>query len=133
MTAGGTVLRQALAAHQSGDLDRAKDLYRRVLAADPNNADAHHLMGVVAKQQGDPATAERLIRRALEINPSMAQALWKVSAMFAFCAAINARATAETSPPARRCAPIACMLICNPACWDMIIDWIKVGTLPRAR
>jgi Flp pilus assembly protein TadD/SAM-dependent methyltransferase len=74
MIASGTVLQQALAAHQSGNLDQATALYRQVLDADPQNADAHHLLGVAAKQQGDPTTAEQLIRRALEINPAMAQA-----------------------------------------------------------
>jgi len=57
--------RAGLAHHQAGRLDRAEALYRKVLAADPDYADALHLLGVLAYQCGKPAPALQLIERAM--------------------------------------------------------------------
>jgi predicted O-linked N-acetylglucosamine transferase (SPINDLY family) len=57
--------RAGLAHHQAGRLDRAETLYRKVLATDPNHADALHLLGVLAYQCGKIARALQLIERAL--------------------------------------------------------------------
>ncbi|MCC7370361.1 MAG: tetratricopeptide repeat protein [Chloroflexi bacterium] len=65
----GTLLAQALAAHQSGRLADAERLYRRVLQAQPANPDALHLLGVVALQSGRHAEAVTSIRRALDAMP----------------------------------------------------------------
>jgi protein O-GlcNAc transferase len=58
-------LRAGLAHHQAGRLDRAEALYCKVLAADPDHADALHLLGVLAYQRGNIAPALELIERAL--------------------------------------------------------------------
>jgi protein O-GlcNAc transferase len=58
-------LRAGLAHHQAGRLNRAEALYRKVLSADPNHADALHLLGVVAFQCGNIAAALQLIEQAL--------------------------------------------------------------------
>jgi tetratricopeptide (TPR) repeat protein len=63
-------LRAALAAHQRGDLDQAARAYERVLARDPDHADALHLLGVLAHQRGDHARAALLITRALTLQPA---------------------------------------------------------------
>jgi Flp pilus assembly protein TadD len=68
------VLQDALAHHQAGRLEEAEALYRAVLAAEPRNADALHLLGVAAQQQGRPAEAVALIGRALEIVPGFGPA-----------------------------------------------------------
>jgi len=62
--------RAGLAHHKAGRLDRAEALYRRVLATDPDHADALHLLGVLAFQCGNIASALLLIERAL---PTLAE------------------------------------------------------------
>jgi Flp pilus assembly protein TadD len=64
------ILAAAVQHHQSGHLDKAEPLYRRVLAIDPRNADALHLLGVAAHQKGDPGAAIGLIRQAISIKPA---------------------------------------------------------------
>jgi tetratricopeptide (TPR) repeat protein len=53
---------------QSGDLGNAQQCYERVLAAQPNHADALHLLGMVVYQSGQPQPAIELIERAIKIN-----------------------------------------------------------------
>lgn len=62
-------LSRALAHHQAGRLAEAEQLYRAILAADPNHAGALHLLGVLAMQSGRAADAARLIRQAIARNP----------------------------------------------------------------
>ncbi len=63
-----SVLTEAVRLHQGGQLEQAAALYRNVLTLHPKNADALHLLGMVALQQGQPKTAAELIREALAIN-----------------------------------------------------------------
>ncbi|HEX9023089.1 MAG TPA: tetratricopeptide repeat protein, partial [Geobacteraceae bacterium] len=58
----------ALRHHQSGRLAEAEAIYRRVLAADPEQADALHLLGVVAHQVGRSDIAVELIGKAVRRN-----------------------------------------------------------------
>jgi tetratricopeptide (TPR) repeat protein len=58
--------------HERGLLDQAAQHYRKVLAAEPENADALHLLGVVALQQGDHVRAADWIGRAIARNPRVA-------------------------------------------------------------
>lgn len=51
--------------HQAGRLGRAEALYRKILLADPEHADALHLLGVLAFQCGRMTAALQLIERAL--------------------------------------------------------------------
>jgi len=46
------LLRLAIEHHQQGRLDEAEVLYRQILDADPNHADANHMLGVAACQRG---------------------------------------------------------------------------------
>ena len=62
------VLADALRQHQAGHLPDAERLYRQVLQVDPRNADALHLLGVVAHQVGRNDVSAELIRKAIEIN-----------------------------------------------------------------
>lgn len=64
----------ALQHHQAGRLAQAERLYRKVLAADPSNADANHLLGVLAHQSGNHEAAVTLIGKALLAVPDMAEA-----------------------------------------------------------
>ena len=62
-------MRTAVQLHQAGRLAEAEQIYRQILAADANHADALHMLGVVAHQVGRNDAAEDLIRRAIALNP----------------------------------------------------------------
>ncbi len=68
------LLELGLQHHAAGRLDLAEAAYRDLLAADPENIDALHFLGVVAYQRGAHAQAEELISRALLRNASNAPA-----------------------------------------------------------
>ncbi len=70
--AGGGLLQKALADFQAGKYDAAIKKCGTVLAAQPDNADAHHLTGVCAHRQGDFAAAERHIGEAVAAAPERA-------------------------------------------------------------
>ena len=65
-------LKDAIALHQQGQLEQAKGIYVRLLEIDPKNADALHLLGVIAHQSGNHQVAVDLIGQAIEINSSVA-------------------------------------------------------------
>jgi tetratricopeptide (TPR) repeat protein len=67
------VLSLALKHHRAGNLREAEQFYLQILQADPGNADAHHLVGVVAFQTGRYEQAVASIRRAVNLNPSVVQ------------------------------------------------------------
>jgi tetratricopeptide (TPR) repeat protein len=54
--------------HQAGQLVEAEAYYRRVLAAQPNHADALNLLGLVAHQMGRHDVAAEMIRQAIQRN-----------------------------------------------------------------
>jgi Flp pilus assembly protein TadD len=60
--------------HQAGRFADAETLYRRILAAEPNHADALHLLGVIAYQTKQYQSAVELIGRATALNPNYAEA-----------------------------------------------------------
>ena len=62
------ILTAAAQQHRDGRLVAAEKGYLRVLQQDENNADAWHLLGVIALQQGLFESAVQRISRALEIN-----------------------------------------------------------------
>jgi tetratricopeptide (TPR) repeat protein len=66
------VLRTAIGLHQAGQLGQAAQTYQQVLASDPSNADALHLLGVLRHQQGEHAQAVELIGRAVALRPNAA-------------------------------------------------------------
>ena len=55
--------------HQNGQLNKAEEFYKRILKADPNQADALHLLGLIARQAGKNDIAVNLIGKAISINP----------------------------------------------------------------
>ena len=64
------LFQQAVAHHRAGRLREADSLYRQVLAAKPDHADALHMLGWLAQQAGITQAAVPLIRQAISINPS---------------------------------------------------------------
>ncbi len=67
-------LRRAYEHHQHGRVREAQGLYEQVLALDPHQVDALHLLGVLALQHGQPDVAAGLIQQALALRPDMAAA-----------------------------------------------------------
>ncbi len=67
-------LAEGLAHHRAGRLDAARAAYAAVLAADPANADALHLLGVTGLMQGRSAEGVALLRQALAARPDFAEA-----------------------------------------------------------
>lgn len=65
-------LAAALKSHQAGDLSRAEEIYRRILAVDPGHAEAWHLLGVIAHQVGKNERAVEQIQRAISVDASNA-------------------------------------------------------------
>src|SRR4051794_10201089 len=68
--ASARLLRKGLESHQAGEMNDAKGAYRAVLEQDPDNPDALHLLGIVARRSGDPSTAVALIGRAVALRPT---------------------------------------------------------------
>jgi tetratricopeptide (TPR) repeat protein len=66
------LLIEAVSRHRAGRLAEAASLYQQVLRSHPRNADALHLLGVVAHQTGDHPRAVVLIRKAIARNPNIA-------------------------------------------------------------
>ena len=60
---------QALEHHQAGRIAEASQIYRDILAVDPNHADSLHLSGMVAHAAGDFPQAETLIGKAIKLQP----------------------------------------------------------------
>ncbi|SDG65879.1 MULTISPECIES: tetratricopeptide repeat protein [unclassified Duganella] len=73
-TLAASLLQQAVELHQQGRLQPAQALYRQVLELNPQQFDALHLLGVIARQQGDAAGAIELISRAIAISDGQANA-----------------------------------------------------------
>jgi Tfp pilus assembly protein PilF len=48
-------------------------MYRCILAREPRNANAHHLLGMLLWQRGDAESAAEAIRKAIRIAPAVAQ------------------------------------------------------------
>ncbi|MBB3263710.1 putative O-linked N-acetylglucosamine transferase (SPINDLY family) [Azospirillum sp. OGB3] len=58
--------------HLQGGLTEARELYGRILAVEPDQPHALHLLGVLDGQQGRPAEAVARIRRAIASAPDIA-------------------------------------------------------------
>lgn len=67
----GGDIKQALEHHRAGRLQQAEAIYRDLLAREPNDPDALHLLGVIAHQLGQHKTAVALIERATGVNPNV--------------------------------------------------------------
>jgi predicted O-linked N-acetylglucosamine transferase (SPINDLY family) len=63
-------LEAAVQKHQEGRLAEAQALYQQVLAQQPDQPDALHLLGVLFYQLGRPDAALEQIRRAVALNPA---------------------------------------------------------------
>ena len=62
-------LERAIQHFQSGEADQAKSIFKRILAANPNQPDALNLLGVIEASEGNLATGVELIHRAAILRP----------------------------------------------------------------
>ncbi len=67
-------LNAAVKHHQAGQLAQAEQIYRQVLAVDPRQFDAWHLLGLTLHQQGQSDAAIQHIREALRLKPDFPEA-----------------------------------------------------------
>jgi predicted O-linked N-acetylglucosamine transferase (SPINDLY family) len=67
-----TTLQLAISLHEQGKLAQAQSIYLQLLELDARNADALHLLGVVAYQTGQYQGSVDMIGRAIGINSSVA-------------------------------------------------------------
>jgi len=67
-------LEVALQLHRNGSLEPAEKLYRKVIAAAPENLNALHYLGVLCHQQRRNAEAAESIQRIIELDPQNADA-----------------------------------------------------------
>jgi predicted O-linked N-acetylglucosamine transferase (SPINDLY family) len=76
LTVGSVQTQQAFQAairqHQAGQLREAEGLYRQIIAAHPNDADAMHMLGIALQQLGRGSEAIQTLRHAIGINPRAA-------------------------------------------------------------
>lgn len=72
MSNSAEMLQVGLAHHEAGRLQQAEQQYRQVLQADPRNADALHLLGVLALQCGQPQLAVQYISAAIRLSGNQA-------------------------------------------------------------
>ena len=62
-------LEKAIRFHEVGELSQAAKLYKKILESTPENADAWHLLGLLAHQREDNSLALKLINTAIGIKP----------------------------------------------------------------
>jgi hypothetical protein len=62
----------ALVFHRAGQIELAQALYQQILIEDPKNAEALHLLGLVAYQSGNYRTAAEKIGHAIYLSPLVA-------------------------------------------------------------
>ncbi len=58
--------------HRAGRPDEARQIYTQILAVQPENPDALHLMGMLYVEKGDHRAGRKLIRRAIESDDRVA-------------------------------------------------------------
>lgn len=78
-TPGRGALDRAMAAHQAGRFAEADRLYREAVAADPGNARALRLRGILAREREDLEGSARLLARAAEVAPGDAAPLCELA------------------------------------------------------
>lgn len=67
-------LRQAMAAHQAGDLDTAERLYRPLAGVPATRADTLHYLGVLMHQRGRSDVGVAFLRQTLSLVPAQPDA-----------------------------------------------------------
>ncbi|HUV49876.1 MAG TPA: tetratricopeptide repeat protein [Anaerolineae bacterium] len=64
-----TEIKKAFQYHQSGQFEKAQEIYKEILEINPNHSDSLHLSGIIAHQSGKNDIAANLINRAIQTRP----------------------------------------------------------------
>ncbi len=72
----------AVQLHRAGNLKEADVIYSRVLAQNPDHANALHLSGVIAHQSGESRKAVDLIEQAVRLAPSVPMFFYNLGAAY---------------------------------------------------
>ncbi len=67
-----SALTEAVQHHKAGELDKAREIYARILETDPNHGDSLYYMGFIAYQTGRHDEAKSFIRKAIRVAPQNA-------------------------------------------------------------
>ncbi len=67
-------IESAFGYYQAGDLQKAEEVYREILAQEPDNVDALHFLGILCYQKKNYDSAISYIKQALQINPGLEDA-----------------------------------------------------------
>jgi tetratricopeptide (TPR) repeat protein/2-polyprenyl-3-methyl-5-hydroxy-6-metoxy-1,4-benzoquinol methylase len=86
---------QALALHQAGQLAHAGNLYRTVLATDPNHIGSLHHLGIIALSTGRHQDAAAFFAQAIALNERSPQCHYHIGLAFALLGSID-RAAVHT-------------------------------------
>ena len=70
------ILKIALTLHQNGRYSQASELYKRILASNPDQFDALHLLGVIAAQNRNFSQSVFLITKAINIKSNISSAYY---------------------------------------------------------
>jgi tetratricopeptide (TPR) repeat protein len=73
------LLNEAVAAHRLGEIVRASCLYEEVLRVDSHQADALHMLGLIAQQAGDLGRARALIEASIAGRPDVSGAHYNLA------------------------------------------------------
>jgi tetratricopeptide (TPR) repeat protein len=65
----------AVGHHRAGRLREAENIYRQIVANNPEFAPAQHMMGVILFQMGRRQEGVQHVRRSIELNPNYSEAL----------------------------------------------------------
>ncbi|MGY8789983.1 MAG: tetratricopeptide repeat protein, partial [Pseudomonadales bacterium] len=67
------LLQQGIKAHEAGQTKKAEQLYRSILAEEPEHPDANHNLGVLTVALGKVELSLPYFEMALEANPNQGQ------------------------------------------------------------
>src|SRR5262245_33094767 len=84
-----TMLSEAGALVQAGELEEAEAATRKILATHPRSAEAYSLLGVILDQRGNTAEAEKQYDAALRLKPKLVSALSNFGVLLARTNRVN--------------------------------------------
>ena len=74
---------KALRFQQAGHLDRAEEIYKQILAINPDHSEALNLLGIISHQYGKNEKAIELVNKAIENNPGSPCFYYNLGCMYA--------------------------------------------------